>query len=59
MLLDNPQPLSHPQSIAPQLSRPMDLRKTRFGADPPRPKLGLTKILALKEALKGKRGQHH
>lgn len=47
------------QSIAPQLSHPMALRKIRFEADQPRHKSVLMKNLALKEALKSEKGQHH
>lgn len=58
MLSYNPQPLTQAKSIAPQLSPPMALRKIRFKADQPRPRLGLMKILARKGARKGGRGQH-
>lgn len=58
MPLDTPHPHTQPQSVAPQLSRPMALRKTRFEADQPHRKLVLMKKSARKEAQKGERGQH-
>ena len=59
MPLYTPHPHKQPQNVAPQLSPPMALQRIRFKADQPRHRLALMKKSALKEAPKGKGGQHH